>query len=541
MSVRLDRVAHDWCAVESGRIAALLERRGQDAGPVVFGAGFGPSGLPHIGTVSEVVRTSFVRRSFEETTGRSTRLVVVADDVDALRKVPDTVPDRDALAAHLGMPLHQVPDPWGRAASLAEGMVDRLRRVLDLLEVDCEVVRSSDLYRSGRHDSTIRAFLADFTEVNALVGRSVGALRRKSYSIVMPLSPITGRVIEHTRVLDVDHRLGTITYEIPKDVIIQRPGLDHGLEPHEYYVGEPIGEPVTVSALGGHCKFQWKADWALRLLSGDVAYEMHGQDLADSARVVRQVFRRLRREPPVLFEYGLFVDERGRKISKTVGNGFALGDAIDCLTREGLRMLLYRRPRRPRRFDLASVPRVNDAVHDEARLARRPHRGAGARLRLRRIGATTEPQGPRFGSLVRVLAACAPVDHAGAVAFVERVFPPDRRPEPDLVMRAWRFHLHARPAPEPVVLDTAATTVLRRLADALESAPHADPGVLLHKALEGRPYAYRALYLALLGRPHGPRLATWLRITGARRSLALVRDALSLPVPPSDRSEGGSQ
>ncbi|ROP35779.1 hypothetical protein [Saccharothrix texasensis] len=540
MSARLDHVPRDWCAVESDRIAALLERRGQVAGPVVFGAGFGPSGLPHVGTVSEVVRTSFVRRAFEEATGRSTRLVVVADDMDALRKVPDTVPDRAALTPHLGMPLHRVPDPWGVAPSLAEGMVDRLRRVLDVMEVDCEVVRSSDLYRSGRHDSAIRAFLADFAEVNALVGASVGALRRRSYSIVMPVSPHTGRVVEHTRVLDVDPHRGTITYEIPRDVVIQRPGLDHGLEPHEYYAGEPIGEPVTVSALGGGGKFQWKADWALRLLSGDIAYEMHGQDLADSARVVRQVFERLRREPPVLFEYGLFVDERGRKISKTVGNGFALDDAIGCLTREGLRMLLYRKPRRPRRFDLASVLRADDAVRHEARLAGDPRRGAGARLRLRRIGATAPPGGPRFGTLVRVLAACAPVDHAAAVAFVERVFPPGRRPEPDLVARAWRFHLHARPAPRSAVLDTTATTVLRRLADALASAPHADPGVLLHKALDGHPDAYRPLYLALLGRPHGPRLATWLRITGTRRSLALVRDALSRAVPPSDRSEGGS-
>ncbi|WP_309116253.1 hypothetical protein [Saccharothrix sp.] len=540
MSVRLGRVAHDWCAVESGRITALLERRGQDAGPVVFGAGFGPSGIPHIGTVSEVVRTSFVRQSFEETTGRGTRFVVVADDMDALRKVPDNVPARSTLAAYLGMPLHRVPDPWGQASSLAEGMVDRLRRVLDLMEVDCEVVRSSDLYRAGHHDSTIRAFLADFAEVNALVGRSVGALRRRSYSIVMPLSPTTGRVIEHTRVLAVDPGRGTLTYEIPKDVVIQRPGLDYGLEPHEYYAGEPIGEPVTVSALGGGCKFQWKADWALRLLSGDIAYEMHGQDLTDSARVVRQVFGRLRREPPVLFEYGLFVDERGRKISKSAGNGFALDDAVDCLTRDGLRLLLYRGPRRPRRFDLASVPRVDDAVRHEARLAREPRRGAGARLRLRRIGATTPPSGPRFASLVRVLAACAPVDHAGAVAFVERVFPPDRRPDPELVARAWRFHVRARPAPEPVVLDTAATTVLRRLADALASAPHADPGALLHKALEGNPHAYRVLYLALLGRPRGPRLATWLRITGARRSLALVRDALSRPVSPSVHPEGGT-
>jgi lysyl-tRNA synthetase class 1 len=540
MSVRLDRVAHDWCAVESGRITALLERRGQDAGPVVFGAGFGPSGIPHIGTVSEVVRTSFVRRAFEEATGRGTRLVVVADDLDALRKVPDNVPAHRALAAHLGMPLHRVPDPWDQAPSLAEGMVDRLRRVLDLVEVDCEVVRSSDLYRAGHHDSTIRAFLADFAGVNAVVGRSVGALRRKSYSILMPLSPTTGRVIEHTRVLAVDPGRGTLTYEIPKDVIIQRPGLDYGLEPHEYYADEPIGEPVTVSALGGGCKFQWKADWALRLLSGDVAYEMHGQDLADSARVVRQVFARLRREPPVLFEYGLFVDERGRKISKSVGNGFALDDALDCLTRDGLRLLLYGRPRRPRRFDLASVPRVNDAVHHETRAARESRRGAGARLRLGRIGATTPPRGPRFGSVVRLLAACAPLDHAGAVAFVERVFPPDRRPDPELVARAWRFHVRARPAPEPVDLDAAATTVLRRLAYALASAPHADPGVLLHKALEGDPGAYRVLYLALLGRPRGPRLATWLRITGSRRSLALVRDALSRTAPPSVRSEGGS-
>ncbi|MGM1062616.1 aldehyde dehydrogenase family protein [Saccharothrix sp. Mg75] len=525
MSSRLGSSAHDWCADEAGKIAALLDAKDRRTGAVVFGAGFGPSGLPHVGTVAEVVRTSFVRQSFEEFSGRATRIVVVADDMDALRRIPDNLPAQGMLGKYVGLPLHRVPDPFGDASSLAENMIGRLRRMLDLVEVDCELVRSSDLYHGGAHDSTVRTFLADFEGINTLIGRSVGALRRKSYSFVMPLSPFTGRVIEHIRVVDVDAKAGTIAYEIPEDVVVQRPGVAHGLEPREYYPDEPIGERVTVSALGGGCKFQWKADWALRSLSGDIAYEMHGQDLAGSAHVLRQIFDRLHRTPPVLYEYGLFVDERGRKISKSVGNGFPLSEALDCLTPDALRLLLYRKPRRPRRIDLPSVPRINDAVRHEVRQGERG--GAGARLRLRRIGVTTPPGGPGFGTLVRVLAACAPLDLDGATAFVERTFPSARRPAPELVARAWRYHLRTRPEPEPVVPDAETAAVLRRLADALAAAPHADPGRLLRDALGGHAPSYRSLYSVLLGRPRGPKLATWLTIAGAERSLALVRDVLS--------------
>ncbi|MCO1575056.1 hypothetical protein M8C13_04690 [Crossiella sp. SN42] len=519
----------DWCVAESAKVSALLDKRGETAGEVLFGAGFGPSGLPHIGTLCEVMRTGFVRTAFAETTGRPTRLVLVSDDMDALRKVPDGFPNRELLEQHLGLPLHRVPDPFEQHESLSTGINARLRRVLDAFELDYELVCSSAAYASGKYDDTIRSLLADLAGFNELVGASVGPVRRGSYSILMPVSASTGRVIEHTRVLEVDPVAGTLTYEIPADVIIQRPGLDYGIEPQEYYAGEPIGEPVTVSALGGACKLQWKADWAMRLLAGGVAYEMHGEDLAASAQVVRRICHRLRREPPVLFGYGLFTDERGHKISKSRGNGFSLTEAQDYLSQEALRLLLYRKPRRPKRFGPALTPRLNDAVRQEARRAADPERGAGARVRLHRIGATARITGPGFGKLCRVLDACAPVDFAAAVEFARRYFGDGI--EHETLVRAWNFHEARKPVAEPRVFAPAEAALLERAAEVIELAPPAELAVRLHLLLTvsplGRPAACRVLYLALLGRPHGPRLATWIRITGPKRSLRLLRETLA--------------
>ncbi|MGO1054333.1 hypothetical protein [Crossiella sp. CA198] len=557
----------DWCVTESAKVSALLETRGDTTGEVLFGAGFGPSGLPHIGTLCEVVRTSFVQRTFAETTGRPTRLVLVSDDVDALRTVPDGFPNRELLTRHLGLPLHRVPDPFEQDESLSSGINARLRRVLDTFEVEYDLVCSSAAYASGKYNDTIRELLTDLAGCNELVGASVGPVRRGSYSILMPVSAYTGRVIEHTRVLSVDPVVGSLTYEIPADVIIQRPGLDYGVEPQEYYAGEPIGEPITVSALGGACKLQWKADWAMRLLARGVAYEMHGEDLAASAQVVRRIFARLRREPPVLFGYGLFTDERGHKISKSRGNGFSLTEAQDYLTREALRLLLYRKPRRPRRFAPALAARINDAVRHELRRAADPERGAGARVRLHRIGAGTAACGPGFGKLVRVLDACAPVDFAAAVEFARRYF---AEVDHELLVKAWNFHDARRPlAPAPGTADRPAiarpanaapptdrpreatptaprprdaaplpwlptpahTALLQRVAEVIELAPPAELAIRLRLLLTvsplGKPAACRTLYLALLGRPHGPRLATWIRITGPKRTLRLLRETLA--------------
>ncbi|MBP2473586.1 lysyl-tRNA synthetase class I [Crossiella equi] len=598
----------DWCATESAKITTLLRERGQTEGPVLFGAGFGPSGLPHIGTLCEVIRTSFVRQAFTEATGRPTRLIVTADDMDALRKVPDGFPNRSLLTRHLGLPLHRVPDPFEQHESLSTAITTRLRRILEDFEVDCELTSSAEAYSSGKYDDTIRRFLADLPALNALIGASVGPVRRESYSILMPVSQHTGRIIEHTRVLAVDPAEGTLTYEIPADLIIQRPDLAYGVEPHEYYAGEPIGEPITISALGGACKLQWKADWAMRLLARGTAYEMHGEDLTSSAQVVRQLFTRLAEHPPILFAYGLFLDDRGHKISKSRGNGFSLPEAQDYLSHEALRLLLYRKPRRPRRFAPALTPAINDAVRHEQHRATHPRTGEAARLRLHRIGlatptrtpADTQPTGPAhitppttggitqappapgtaaqrtapatgttartqdetpgtpgtpanpqppvpgqladrpgaadslpvsasapsFTTLIRILAACAPVDFAAAVEFLARYG--RRVPHPELV-RAWNFHEARRPTDQPWTPSAEEAVVLRRVAEVLESAPPSEVAARLRRVLidHGLAESCRTLYLALLGRPHGPRLATWVRLTGPKRCLRLLRESLS--------------
>ncbi|MEU9832642.1 hypothetical protein AB0D67_14025 [Streptosporangium sp. NPDC048047] len=474
----------DWCTTEAERLAKRPETTEQFT-EVRFGAGFGPSGLPHIGTLSEIVRTAFLQRSFGELTGRPTRIVMVSDDLDALRKVPESFPRQRMLAEHLGLPLCRVPDPFDEAESLAEGVNRRMLALLADFEIECEFVRSSTAYLSGVYNPTILEFLGAYGAVNELVARSVGVIRRRSYSIFMPISEATGRVIEHIRVLEVDPSTGTITYEIPEDILIQRPGDEYSVEPDEYYEGEPIGVPATVSVLDGRCKLQWKADWAMRLINRSIAYEMHGDDLADSARVVTRICAHLERPVPSFYKYGLFLDDLGRKISKSRGNGFDLGQVDRYLDRASLLGFLRLKPKRNRRFAPVLAPDLC---------------------------------GPAYRKLLRMITACSPVDLFSAREFAVRYL--GRAPaELDQV---WAYYCDfVRSARPPFVPAPSEAEFLHALGHELSGLNAPITGRVLRALIpEG---LYPIVYKALTGAPRGPRLTTWLEITGLERSVDLLR------------------
>ncbi|MEU7916961.1 hypothetical protein [Microbispora bryophytorum] len=474
----------DWCTTEAERLAKHLETSGPFT-KVHFGAGFGPSGLPHIGTLSEIIRTAHLQRSFGELTDRPTKIIMVSDDLDALRKVPETFPRQRMLAEHLGVPLCRVPDPFEEADSLSEGVNRRMLTLLADFGIDCEFVRSSTAYLSGAYNPTILEFLGAYGAVNKLAARSVGAIRRQSYSIFMPISEITGRVIEHIRVLETDPACGVITYEIPDDILIQRPGDEYSIEPDEYYTGEPIGVPITVSVLDGRCKLQWKADWAMRLINRSIAYEMHGDDLADSARVVKQICAHLERPAPIFYKYGLFLDELGRKISKSKGNGFDL-DRIDrYLDRAGLLRFLRLKPKRNRRFSPALAPDLS---------------------------------GPVYRKLLRIISACSPVDLLSAREFALRYL--GRAPvELDHV---WAYYCDFVRSTRPhFVPSPSEAEFLHALGGELSGLSVSVTGHVLRTLIpEG---LYPVVYMALTGAPRGPRLSTWMEITGLERSIDMLR------------------
>jgi lysyl-tRNA synthetase class 1 len=323
-----------WPFEEAAKLARRLAAAGKDR--ALFETGYGPSGLPHIGTFGEVARTSWVRHAFEVLTGLPSTLIAFSDDMDGLRKVPDNVPKRDMLAMHLGKPLTRIPDPFGTHPSFGAHNNARLRAFLDSFGFDYEFASASEYYCSGRFDGALRRVLASFDEIVAAVLPTLRAERRATYSPVLPVHPDTGRVMQ-VLIERVDVDAGTVGWRDPDS-------------------GRQFETPVT----GGHAKLQWKADWAMRWHALGVDYEMSGKDLIDSVRLSGTICRLLGSEPPQPLTYELFLDEQGQKISKSKGNGLSVEDWLRYAPPEALAQFMYNAPQRAKRLYFDVIPRSVD-------------------------------------------------------------------------------------------------------------------------------------------------------------------------------------
>jgi lysyl-tRNA synthetase, class I len=328
-----------WPFEEARKIVARLKRKPKDE--VIFETGYGPSGLPHIGTFGEVARTTMVRHAFRMLTGDTmrTRLIAFSDDMDGLRKVPDNVPNRDLLAEHLGKPLTQVPDPFETHASFGEHNNARLRTFLDHFGFDYEFLSSTDCYKSGRFDDALLKVLGHFERVMAIMLPSLREERAQTYSPFLPIDPDTGIVLQ-VPVVAHDAEAGTITYENPE-----------------------TNERRTVPVTGGRCKLQWKPDWAMRWVALGVDYEMAGKDLIDSVKLSGEICKALGGMPPEGFNYELFLDEKGQKISKSKGNGLTIDEWLRYASPESLSLFMYREPKAAKRLYFDVIPRTVDEYY----------------------------------------------------------------------------------------------------------------------------------------------------------------------------------
>jgi lysyl-tRNA synthetase class 1 len=303
---------------------------------MIFETGYGPSGLPHIGTWNEVARTTFVRQAYEELTGgAATRLIAFSDDMDGLRKVPDNVPNQAMLTENLGKPLSRIPDPFGTHESFAAHNNAMLRTFLDRFGFDYEFLSSTDCYASGRFDDVIRKVLTAWDAIMGVMLPTLREDRRKTYSPVLPLSPTTGRVLQ-----------------VPVEVIDAEAGL--------IAFDDEDGSRVQQSAFGGAAKLQWKVDWAARWVALGVDYEMSGKDLIDSVTQSAKIARILGGRPPEGFNYEMFLDEKGEKISKSKGNGLSLEDWLRYGSEPSLAFYIYREPRRAKSLHIGVIPRAVD-------------------------------------------------------------------------------------------------------------------------------------------------------------------------------------
>lgn len=309
---------------------------------VLFETGYGPSGLPHIGTFGEVARTSMVRHAFRVLTEDriKTKILCFSDDMDGLRKVPDNVPNKEMLRTHLGKPLTKVPDPFSnKYPSFGAANNARLRAFLDRFGFDYEFASSTEYYAAGRFDEMLLTMLERYDAVMDIMLPSLREERAQTYSPFLPIHPKTGVVMQvalEERKLDA----GSIVWRDPES-------------------GELFETPVT----GGHCKLQWKPDWAMRWAALDVDYEMSGKDLIDSVKLAAQICTALGKKPPEGFNYELFLDENGQKISKSKGNGLTIDEWLAYAPTESLSLYMFQKPKAAKKLYFDVIPRAVDEYY----------------------------------------------------------------------------------------------------------------------------------------------------------------------------------
>ncbi len=328
------QISKAWPFQEAQRLA----KRFPDGKPggVLFETGYGPSGLPHIGTFQEVLRTTLVRRAYEALTGgAATRLVAFSDDMDGLRKVPDNVPNRAMLTEHLGKPLSRIPDPFEKFESFAAHNNAMLRDFLDRFGFEYEFVSSSDCYNGGKFDEALKGVLANFGAILDIMLPTLGEERRQTYSPVMPISPTTGAVLQ-----------------VPIEVVDAAAGIIR--------FTDEDGSTVEQSALGGMAKCQWKVDWAMRWVALGVDYEMYGKDLTDSGIQSGKIARVLGGTKPEGLIYELFLDGKGEKISKSKGNGLSIEEWLQYGSEESLGHYIFANPKSAKQLHAGVIPKAVD-------------------------------------------------------------------------------------------------------------------------------------------------------------------------------------
>ncbi|MEH3146131.1 MAG: lysine--tRNA ligase [Methylobacterium frigidaeris] len=531
-------VAASWPFEEARKLVARLERTGK--GEVLFETGYGPSGLPHIGTFGEVARTSMVRHAFRLLTNDAvpTRLVAFSDDMDGLRKVPDNVPNKALLAENLNKPLTAVPDPFGTHDSFGAHNNAELRRFLDSFGFDYEFLSATECYRSGRFDATLLRVLERYDAVMAVMLPSLRAERSASYSPFLPLHPVTGHVMQ-VPIDEVRVASGTIVWRDPA-------------------TGETYETPVT----GGHAKLQWKPDWAMRWVALGVDYEMAGKDLIDSVKLSGQIARALGAEPPEGFNYELFLDEKGQKISKSKGNGLTIDEWLTYGSPESLALFMYNKPREAKRLHFDVIPRhVDDYLSfldkfdaQEAKLKLgNPvwHLHAGTPPAPERLpdGGTVS-----FGMLLNLVAVANSEDPAVLWGFIRRYAPgasPDSHPGLDRLVRlaVAYYRDFVRPAKTYRPASEAEAAALADLSETLaahegSTDPEALQAVVYEvgrrhfpdtsgksKSPDGRPGVsqiwFTTIYTILLGEARGPRFGSFVALYGVAETRALIARALA--------------
>jgi lysyl-tRNA synthetase class 1 len=489
---------------------------------VIFETGYGPSGLPHMGTFGEVARTSMVRHAFRVLTDDQikTRLICFSDDMDGMRKVPSNVPQQALLEQYLQKPLTDVPDPFGTHEGFAQHNNARLQAFLDGFGFEYEFLSATEQYRSGAFDAVLLRALEKYDDIMKVMLPTLGAERQATYSPFLPISPKTGHVL-YVPMKATNPTEGTITYT------------------------DEDGEDVTLPVTGGNVKLQWKPDFGMRWAALGVDFEMFGKDHQTNAPIYSRICRILGVEPPVQYVYELFLDEQGEKISKSKGNGLSVEEWLRYGTPESLSLYNFVKPRTAKRLYFDVIPKAVDEYYQHLAAY-----GAqdGAQKLENPVWHIHDGQPPdhklpvSFAMLLNLASVSGAHDKATLWGFISKYAPgatPKTDPELDaLAERAVAYYedfvAPARVYREASDIERAAMLDLIARLKALDPAEK-DPETIqneVYAAGKAQPFDnlrdwFKGLYEVLLGQSQGPRFGGFVAVYGIPETIALIEAGLA--------------
>ncbi len=510
--------AKAWPFEEARRVLKRYQKAPPEKGYVLFQTGYGPSGLPHIGTFGEVARTTMVMRAFREISDIPTKLICFSDDLDGMRKVPGNIPNPEKLEPFLQMPLTSVPDPFGTHDSFGHHNNAMLRRFLDTFGFEYEFYSATDFYGSGRFDTVLLKAAEKYDEIMEVMLASLREERRQSYSIFLPIHPDTGRVL-YVPMKHVDAAKGTITFD-------DQDGVEHTL-------------PVT----GGNVKLQWKPDFGARWAALGVDFEMYGKDHSTNTAIYDKICRILGHRAPEHFSYELFLDENGHKISKTSGNGVSIDEWLTYANTESLSYFMYLKPKTAKRMHFDVIPKAMDEYQQQLRA----YAGQDTKARLNNPAFHIHGQNVpapdmviSFSMLLN-LASVANVEEKDQLwGFIQRYAPKaSAATHPGLDQAAEFAVRYYNDFVKPAKVYRAPSDLEREALSDLRDQLLAYDGPLEDEALQSLVFAcgrerfdplrdwFKAIYEVLLGASQGPRFGGFIALYGVAETAALIEAALA--------------
>ncbi|MBA4249643.1 MAG: lysine--tRNA ligase [Candidatus Puniceispirillum sp.] len=508
-----------WPFEEARKILNRLQSQKKQSKPyVLFETGYGPSGLPHIGTFGEVLRTTMVRHAFSQLSDIPTRLFAFSDDMDGLRKVPDNIPQKEMVAQHLGKPLTKVPDPFGKFESFGHHNNAMLRDFLDSFGFQYEFQSSSDWYMSGRFDDALKKVFNHYEEIMALMLPSLREERRQTYSPFLPICPRTGVVLQ-VKMEELKADSFTIVYKDPEN-------------------GQFVESPIT----GGACKLQWKVDWGMRWMELGVDYEMSGKDLIDSVKYSSQICRVLGGRSPENLTYELFLDDIGQKISKSKGNGLSIEEWLKYAPKESLSYYMFQAPKKAKRLYFDVIPKAVDEYITQVKNFKANFNADNPVYHIHKNQTPDlDLQGLSFGMLLNLASVCHAEDAVILRGFIDKYVTGLNDVSSTYLDQLIGYaidYYHDFIAPhktyrQPTDIEKAA------ILDLKSSLIEMDKNALTDQLQElvfnvGKRHHFEnlrdwfaCLYEVLLGQKEGPRMGSFIALYGIENTIQLIQEMVS--------------